>query len=217
MKKEVAAVYEELLERYPDLEYTKDQVLEAYNILAECYHNGGKVMTCGNGGSCSDSEHIVGELMKSFTFKRKINQEVFNNLEAAGEMGVELTKYLEGALPAISLCGHPALTTAYLNDTNPQMTFAQQVYGFGVKGDVLITLSTSGNSKNCLYAAETARAMGIKVITLTGETGGKLKDVSDVTICVPSCTTFKIQEYHLPIYHALCAMLENEFFEYFPR
>ncbi len=217
MKKEVLAVYQELLKRYPDLEGIKEHILSAYEILAECYRNGGKVMTCGNGGSCSDSEHIVGELMKSFTFKRKIREDVFNNLEAAGEMGVELTKYLEGALPAISLCGHPALTTAYLNDTNPQMTFAQQVYGFGEKGDVLITISTSGNSKNCLYAAQTARAMGIKVITLTGITGGKLMDLSDVTICAPSCTTFKIQEYHLPIYHALCAMLENEFFEYFPR
>lgn len=213
MKQEVLAVFEELFERYPDLDYLRNDIDTAFHIMADTYKAGGKVMTCGNGGSCSDSEHIVGELMKSFTFKRRIKPEVYANLVAAGEMGVELTAYLEGALPAIALTGHPSLTTAYLNDTNPQMTFAQQVYGFGTKGDTLITISTSGNSKNCLYAAETARAMGIKVVSLTGETGGKLAAVSDVTIRVPSTVTFKIQEYHLPIYHALCAMLENEFFE----
>ena len=201
----------ELRERYPQLDCSG--VEAAYSLLVDCYRGGGKVLCCGNGGSCADSEHIVGELMKSFLFKRPIREEIREKLADYGQLGDDLIADLEGALPAISLTGHPALTTAFLNDTNPQLTFAQQLYGLARPGDVLITLSTSGNSRNCLYAAVTARAMGVKVIALTGSGGGKLAGLADALIAVPEEETFKVQELHLPIYHCLCAMLEAEFFD----
>jgi len=202
---------DELMERYPQL--NRAEIQAAYALLAECYHNGGTVFCCGNGGSCADSEHIVGELMKSFLFKRAIRADIREKLADYGQLGADLMADLEGALPAVSLTGHPALTTAFLNDTNPQLTFAQQLYGLARPGDVLITLSTSGNSRNCLYAAVTARAMGVKVIALTGSGGGKLAGLADALIAVPEEETFKVQELHLPVYHCLCAMLEAEFFD----
>jgi len=163
-------------------------------------------LACGNGGSAADADHIVGELMKGFFLKREIPEE---EKEAIGEMGA----YLQGALPAIALTGHSALSTAFLNDVHPEMVFAQQVYGYGKPGDVLIALTTSGNSVNVLHAADVARAKGMKVIGMTGRDGGKLKSKCDCCIIVPANVTADIQEYHLPIYHTLCAMLEDHFFE----
>ncbi|MBQ8578130.1 MAG: SIS domain-containing protein [Clostridia bacterium] len=212
MKSTVTPHFDLLFERYPALNGQKANVEAMYDLLADTYKNGGKLLVCGNGGSCADSEHIVGELMKCFLIKRKIPAQLSEALSAYGEDGEALKTHLEGALPAISLCGHSALTTAYLNDTEPTMTFAQQVVGYGRPGDILLAISTSGNSKNCVYAAEVAKALGMTVIALTGEKDSKLSALADVTFRAPSTETFKIQEYHLPVYHALCAMLEAEFF-----
>lgn len=172
--------------------------------MIETYKKGGKILVCGNGGSASDADHIVGELMKGFLKKREVTD---------GKIPQELREKLQGALPAISLCAHTALITATANDNDADMIFAQQVYGYAKENDLLIAISTSGNSKNVVNAAGVAKALGVKVIALTGEKGGELKSLANVTICAPSNETYKIQEYHLPIYHYLCARVENEFFE----
>ena len=199
-----------LLARYPALLSQKEALCSMFEILAGTYRNGGKLLVCGNGGSCADSEHIVGELMKSFMFRREIDEDVY---EALTEGGFEqVAKKLEGALPAISLCNHSSLTTAYINDTDPLMTYAQQLYGFGAPGDVLMAISTSGNAQNCVNAVVVAKALGIKTVALTGRDGGKLAALCDSAIIVPEQETYKIQELHLPVYHCLCAMLEQEFF-----
>ena len=166
--------------------------------MEECYENGGKLLVAGNGGSAADAEHIVGELMKGFKMPRKP--------ESA------FAEKLQGALPAIALDGHPALSTAYMNDCEPLLCFAQQVNGYGKTGDVFLGISTSGNSKNVLFAATTAHAKGLKVIGLTGAKDSKLKDMSDVCIKAPQTETYMIQELHLPIYHYLCLMLEDKFY-----
>ena len=204
---------EELVERYPALEGVKDQILEAYKILEACYENGGKLLIAGNGGSCSDAEHIVGELMKGFVKRRPVSQDFAKALlEADPERGEELAKKLQGGLPAISLTGHPSLSTAYLNDVDGDLIYAQQTCGYGKRGDVFLGLSTSGNARNIMYAMATAKALGMKTIGLTGKDGGALKKAADVAIVVPEEETFKIQELHLPVYHALCLMLEERFF-----
>ena len=212
MKESVKKIYDELFCRYPSLDVCREEIMAAYDVICSAYKNGGCLFTCGNGGSCSDSEHIVGELMKSFRFKRKINPELSAKLCALGETGRELAETLEGALPAASLCSHPALTTAFMNDTEPKMTFSEQLLGLAHKGDVLLLLSTSGNSENCVYAATLARAMKVKTVAMTGENESRLSEICDVTVKVPEHETYKVQELHLPIYHSLCAMLEEEFF-----
>ena len=214
MEEKVQVRLEELIERYPQLEGEKENIAKAYEIMAESYVQGGKLLVAGNGGSASDSEHIVGELMKSFVLPRKLPKEYQESLkEADAELGKELADKLQGALPAIAVVDHVALATAYLNDVDPMLGFAQQVHGYGVKGDVFLGISTSGNSKNVLYACTVAKAKGMRVIGLTGGSGGKLKDMADVAIVVPEKETFKIQELHLPVYHALCLMLEERFFD----
>lgn len=214
MKDSTYAFIDLLGERYPALKESgvTEQVLEAYKVLEEAYKNGKKVLLCGNGGSCSDAEHIVGELMKKFMKKRPISDELKAELKKYGERGEKLSNKLEGTLRAISLSSHPALSYALINDIDGELTYAQQVKGLGDAGDVLIAISTSGNSKNCGYAAITAKAMGLKVVGLTGIGGGMLGQIADVTVTVPEKETYKIQEYHLPVYHTLCAMLEEEFF-----
>lgn len=212
MKEKVKTVLNELLERYPSLAEQKENIIAAYEILKDCYSRGNKLLVCGNGGSAADSEHIVGELMKKFKKQRKIQKSVYDELVAFGDDGKRLADVLEGALPAISLTSHIALSSAFANDKEPSAVFAQQVYALGRRGDTLICISTSGNSENCYLAAITAKAKGIKVASLTGKNESKLSAVSDITIFAPETETFKVQEYHLPIYHALCAMLEVEFF-----
>lgn len=212
MKEKVKTVLNELLERYPSLAEQKENIIAVYEILKDCYSRGNKLLVCGNGGSAADSEHIVGELMKKFKKQRKIQKSVYDELVAFGDDGKRLADVLEGALPAISLTSHIALSTAFANDKEPSAVFAQQVYALGRRGDTLICISTSGNSENCYLAAITAKAKGIKVASLTGKNESKLSVVSDITIFAPETETFKVQEYHLPIYHALCAMLEEEFF-----
>ena len=202
-----------LVERYPSLESAKNDIVAAYLLLEESYENGGKLLVAGNGGSAADAEHIVGELMKGFKLSRKPETDFAERLVAENqELGSVLAENLQGALPAIALDGHPALSTAYMNDCEPLLCFAQQVNGYGKSGDVFLGISTSGNSKNVLYAATTAHDKGMKVIGLTGAKDSKLKDMSDVCIKAPQTETYMIQELHLPIYHCLCLMLENRFF-----
>ena len=202
-----------LVERYPSLESAKNDIVAAYLLLEESYKNGGKLLVAGNGGSAADAEHIVGELMKGFKLPRKPEADFAEKLvEENQELGSVLAENLQGALPAIALDGHPALSTAYMNDCEPLLCFAQQVNGYGKSGDVFLGISTSGNSKNVLYAATTAHAKGMKVVGLTGAKDSKLKDMSDVCIKAPQTETYMIQELHLPIYHCLCLMLEDRFF-----
>lgn len=203
-----------LIERYPVLESCKDDILNAYYLLEESYSNRNKLLVAGNGGSAADSEHIVGELMKSFKLPRKLDKEFKSKLiQEDEELGLTLSENLQGALPAIALDGHSALSTAYMNDCEPLLCFAQQVNGFGNEGDIFLGISTSGNSKNILYAAVTAHAKGMKVIGLTGQKESKLSEIADVCIKVPETETYMIQELHLPVYHCLCLMLEESFFE----
>lgn len=204
---------EELIERYPALSSVKEEIKKSYELLETCYVDGGKLLIAGNGGSCADAEHIVGELMKGFVKHRSVSDEFKEALkEIDPELGSALAQKLQGGLPAIALTGHPGLSTAFLNDVDGEMIFAQQTYGYGKKGDVLLGISTSGNSKNVMYAMTAAKALGMKTIGLTGKDGGRLKHTADVTIVVPETETFKIQELHLPVYHALCLMLEERFF-----
>lgn len=202
-----------LIERYPKLAVCKEDVKKAYELLEAAYSNGRKLLVCGNGGSASDSEHIVGELMKEFKLKRKVYSDHAAALKSIdSELGQVLADNLQGALPAISLTGHPSLQTAFMNDAVPELVFAQQVNGYGKPGDIFLGISTSGNSKNVLYAAVNAKAKGLKVIGLTGAKENKLMKYADVCIRVPETETYKIQEYHLPVYHCLCLMLEQKFF-----
>lgn len=204
---------EELVKRYPVLDAVKDDVRKAYELLEACYEQGGKLLIAGNGGSCADAEHIVGELMKGFVKRREVSDFFAECLRNADEVrGAELAKKLQGGLPAIALTGHAGLSTAYLNDVDGDLIFAQQTYGYGRPGDVLIGISTSGNAKNVMYAMTVAKALGMKTIGLTGKDGGALKREADVSVVVPETETFKIQELHLPVYHALCLMLEERFF-----
>jgi D-sedoheptulose 7-phosphate isomerase len=202
-----------LIERYPILEPCKESIAKAYDIMEEAYSNGRKLLVAGNGGSAADSEHIVGELMKEFKLKRKIYAAQADRLKKIDpEMGQVLAENLQGTLPAISLVGEPALTTAYMNDAVPLLIFAQQVNGLGKAGDVFLGISTSGNSKNVLYAAVAAKSKGLKVVGLTGQKENKFEKFADVCIHVPETETYKIQELHLPVYHCLCLMLEDKFF-----
>lgn len=204
---------EELIERYPSLASVKEDIWASYKMLEEAYSNRKKLLVAGNGGSAADSEHIVGELMKGFVKPRQLSGEIVDKLiETDAELGQVLAEKLQGALPAIALVDHVALSTAYLNDVDPLLGFAQQINGYGNEGDVFLAISTSGNSKNILYACTIARTKNMKIIGLTGKTGGKLKDMSDISIVVPENETYKIQELHLPIYHSLCLMLEEVFF-----
>lgn len=213
MKTEIYKHIEVLVNRYPVLNSVKDEIVEAYFLLVESYKNEGKLLIAGNGGSAADAEHIVGELMKGFKLPRKLNENFTDKLISENEeLGTVLAESLQGALPAIALDGHPALSTAYMNDCEPLLCFAQQVNGYGKAGDVFLGISTSGNSKSILYAATTAHAKGMKVIGLTGAKDSKLTQMSDVCIKVPQTETYMIQELHLPVYHCLCLMLEDEFF-----
>lgn len=203
----------ELLARYPVLKREEASIRAAYECLRECYESGGKLLIAGNGGSCADAEHIVGELMKGFVKKRPVSEELRKALiKTDGEAGTALADCLQMGLPAIALTGHAGLTTAFLNDVNGSMVYAQQVLGYGKAGDILLAISTSGNSENVRLAAITAKAKGMKVIGLLGRDGGVIRSFCDEAVVVPEQETFKIQELHLPVYHALCLMLEEHFF-----
>lgn len=203
-----------LIERYPALNTVKQSIIGAYYLMETCYKQDGKLLIAGNGGSAADSEHIAGELMKSFKKKRPVPKEFSEKLKKIDPIiGQNLATNLEMGLMAIPLVAHEALSTAYINDVDGLGVFAQQLYGFGREGDVFLGISTSGNSKNIMNAAVVARALGIKVIGLTGQDGGELAKFSDIAIQVPENETYKIQELHLPVYHCLCLMLEENFFD----
>ncbi len=203
----------DLINRYPILDECRNDIEGAYEMMATCYRQKGKLLIAGNGGSSADSGHIVGELMKGFLSKRSLSEEIQQRLiESHREMGEIMAKNLQGALPAIDLTAHGPLITAFSNDIDGDLIYAQQIIGYGQPGDIFLGISTSGNAKNILYGLYAAKAMGLNTIGLTGRTCGKMKDVCDITIKAPADTTPEIQELHLPIYHTLCAMLESYFF-----
>lgn len=202
-----------LISRYPALGEVRKAIIDAYLIMEECYEHDGKLLIAGNGGSAADAEHISGELMKRFKIPRPVTPEFAEKLKAIDSVrGEDLARNLECGLMAIPLVAHEALSTAYINDVDGLGVFAQQLFGFGRPGDVFLAISTSGNSKNVMSATVVARALGIKVIGLTGAKGGELATVADVCVKVPSDETYMIQEYHLPVYHCWCLMLEDRFF-----
>ena len=202
-----------LTERYPVLNEIKKELEQAYQLLEMCFENGGKLLVGGNGGSAADAEHIVGELMKGFVKRRPMTDEMQKTLKAADpKRGAVLAENLQRSLPAIAITGHNALSSAFANDVDPVLTYAQQVMGYGTSKDVLFAISTSGNAENVMYAAVAAKAKGMKVVALTGKDGGALAKIADVSIIVPLQETYQIQELHLPIYHAFCLMLEAHFF-----
>ena len=212
MKETTEKIYEELFERYPVLGCIKNQILHTFEMLKVTYENNGTLYCAGNGGSSSDCEHIVGELLTSFKKRRAIDEKTKNSLLSYGEEGEYVFSKLEGSLPALSLISQTGILTAFANDKSWDTAFAQQLYGLSKEGDCLLVLSTSGNSKNCVYATLVAKAKGLKTIAFTGANGGKLKEICDECICAPETETYKVQELHLPIYHCLCATLEEEFF-----
>jgi D-sedoheptulose 7-phosphate isomerase len=203
-----------LIERYNALNVVKSELEESANILINCFKNGNKLLVCGNGGSASDSDHITGELMKGFEKLRPISDDLYNKLkEINSEDATHLKESLQIGLPTIPLTEHAGLMTAFSNDSSSDSVFANQVLGYGKQGDVLFAISTSGNSKNVVLACEVAKALGMKIIGLTGGKDSKIAKLSDVCIKVPSTRTYQIQEYHLPVYHALCLEVEDYFFE----
>ena len=204
---------EEFMKQHPELEPIRRDIEKAYAVIEKAYENGNKLLVGGNGGSAADAEHIVGELMKTFRKERPVTYDMKQRLKKIDpERGEQLGSYLQCSLPAIAITGHTALTTAVTNDVEPKMAFAQQVYGFGKEGDVFLAISTSGNAENLMLAAVTAKAMGLKIVLLTGRDGGKLLPLADAAVVVPEQETFRIQEMHLPIYHLLCMELEEKFF-----
>ena len=213
MKETTGKIYEELFERYPVLTSINESIYHAFESIKSTYDSGGTLYCAGNGGSSADSEHIVGELLKSFKKPRRVDAQTADCLLSQGEDGARLLEKLEGSLPAVSLISQTGILTAFANDKSWDTALAQQLYGLGRRGDCLLTISTSGNSPNCVNAVLVAKAKGIKSVSMTGAGGGKLKAISDVCICVPETETYKVQELHLPIYHCLCAMIEEEFFD----
>lgn len=213
MKTTTEEIVNRMLENYPKLEVCREEILRAVEAMIVCYQNKGKLLVCGNGGSAADSEHIVGELMKEFALSRKLSEETKEEFRKRfGESAEYLCDNLQYALPAISLVSETALSTAYSNNNASDLYFAQQVWGHGQPGDILLGITTSGNSSNVIHAIEVAQYKEMVTIALTGRDGGKAKNMADIAIVVPEKETFRIQEYHLPIYHALCAAVENEFF-----
>lgn len=214
MKERTQGIFHRFFEEHPELELLRAALLDALDLIVSTYREGGKLLVCGNGGSCADSEHIVGELMKGFMLRRPLSPELRERLAARfGPEGERIGKGLQCALPAISLGSHTSLLTAFSNDVDPQLAFAQQVLGYGRPGDLLIGLSTSGNSLNVCYALMTARVLGLATLVLTGEGGGRAAGLADRVLAVPDNRTFRVQEHHLALYHLLCAAAESELFE----
>ncbi len=213
VKAETSAKVEELISRYPALSVCRASLDSALDMLCESFRSGHKLLTCGNGGSAADAEHIVGELMKGFLLPRTLDDELYKRMqEICPNEADYFRNNLQGALPAVALVDQIALNTAFANDQAADLSFAQQVLGLGQKGDVLMAITTSGNSVNVLYAVQMAKVLGVKTIALTGASGGKVKALADVSVCVPDDETYRIQEYHLPIYHMFCLAAEQEFF-----
>ena len=204
----------DLIKRYPELCSLKSNIEDAVAEVIRCYESGGKLLLCGNGGSSADCDHIVGELMKGFIKKRPLSESIREDMKKRfSPLDDEILDKLQGGLPAVSLTSQTALTSAFINDVDASLVFSQEVLALGKKNDILICISTSGNSKNIINAAQVARSLGLTVISLTGEGGGKLGDISNVSIAVPRTETYLVQELHLPIYHYICAAVEEHFFK----
>lgn len=203
--------FEELFRRYPQLEPQREALRGALELLLLGIRGGGKVLVCGNGGSASDAEHIVGELMKEFDRTRPVDDETARRLKRQAE-AEDLLLMLQGAIPAISLNSQTSLISAIANDTDASMVYAQQLYGYARPGDVLIGLSTSGNAANVINAVRLAKAKDVHTICITGQTGGKLRDLADALIRLPETETYKVQELTLPVYHMLCHEAERAMF-----
>jgi D-sedoheptulose 7-phosphate isomerase len=204
---------EQLIQRYPALGECRSAIQSAYDALVKSYSAGGKLLVCGNGGSAADADHIVGELMKGYLSLRPLPAGLRDKLRAVdASLGSVLAEKLQAALPAINLAAQSALSTAFANDVSGELTYAQAVNGYGKPGDVLMGISTSGNAANVRAALCVARALGIRTVGLTGHGGGRMAGFCDILIAVPATKTFEIQELHLPVYHCLCAMVEEHFF-----
>lgn len=213
MEERLTQLVDALIERHSSLGVCRNNIISAYQVLEDCFSSDGKLLIAGNGGSAADAEHMAGELMKRFRTPRPVPADFADRLRVVDPVrGEALSHNLEQCLMAIPLVAHEAMTTAYINDVDGYGVFAQQLYGFGRPGDVFLGISTSGNSRNVLSATVVARALGIKVIGLTGEDGGELAKVSDIAVRVPERETYLIQELHLPVYHCWCMMLEEHFF-----
>ncbi len=212
MKEYTQSVLDTLINKYPQLTGSKESISESFKLIYDALESGHSLFTCGNGGSDADGRHIVGELRKSFRLPRPVTEETRDKLSLLGENGEYLIEHLERALPVFSLNENSSLLSAYENDAAADAALAQALFGAAKQGDVLLCISTSGNSRNCVLAATLARAMGLVTVSLTGERSSKLSELSDVTIAVPETETYKVQELHLPVYHCLCAMLEGEFY-----
>ena len=213
MKKSTEYILNDFFSRYPQFNEIRQNIFDSVELAIKTFSNGNKLLVCGNGGSAADGEHIVGELMKYFVLRRELTAKQKALITDKFPNHADyLTANLQQALPAISLSSHTALYTAFANDTDTDLVFAQQVLGYGKSGDLLLVISTSGMSKNVIYAAEVAKTFGLNIIALTGKTGGALRDICDVLVNVPETETYKIQELHLPYYHAFCMAVENEFF-----
>lgn len=203
----------ELIMRYPVLENCKNDIKKAIDEIIACYENGGKLLLCGNGGSAADCDHIVGELMKGFLKERRLSVQEKTEMAKKYCLDGDILDKLQGGLPAISLPSVTSLNTAFCNDVDPHLIYAQSLISLAKENDVLFAISTSGNSENVVCAAKVAKALGLRVIALTGNTGGQLKSTADISVCVPESETYKIQELHLPVYHCICAEIEDKFFE----
>ncbi|HUI93901.1 MAG TPA: SIS domain-containing protein [Chitinivibrionales bacterium] len=216
MKSSAKQYLDECLTAYPVLESFQEDIIRAFEILVACFKKNGKVLICGNGGSAADADHIVGELMNKFSLKRPLAKQDSEKIKASAITLNDkqfLLSHLQRQLPAISLSAHSPLVTAIANDEDSEMIFGQQVLGYGREGDVLIALTTSGNSKNVIRAICVAKIFGLKIICLTGKSGGRVKDLGcDVLIRVPEEVTYKVQQLHQPVYHCLCGMVEGEIF-----
>lgn len=213
MEKRVKEEFELIFERYPQLEVCRDDIAKAYKLLLKTYDSGKKLLVAGNGGSAADSEHMTGELMKRFKTPRPVSKEFADKLLKIDKQRAEkLIQNLEMPLRTVPLTSHIAITTAYMNDADATGVFAQQLLGYGDEGDVFLAISTSGNSENIISACVVAKALRIRIIGLSGQKESELSKIADICIRVPETETYKIQELHLPVYHALCLMLESHYF-----
>ena len=213
MKERTQSFVSAFFDRHPDLECIREEILKAADLWTTVLGSGGKILLCGNGGSCADCDHIAGELLKGFLLKRPLAQEFQDKMAAFGEYGAEIGAKLQHGLPAISLCAHSAPISAFANDVDPELIYAQQVFAYGQPGDILLGISTSGNAKNVTAAMMVAKAKGLHTMALAGRDGGKIGQLAEVAVIAPEQETYLIQEYHLAIYHLLCAMVEYELFE----
>ena len=213
MKERTQNFVNAFFDRHPDLTCIRSEILKAAALWTSVLGNGGKILLCGNGGSCADCDHIAGELLKGFLLKRPLNQEFQDKLTVYGEFGAEIGRKLQHGLPAISLCSHSAPISAFANDVDGDLVYAQQVYAYGQPGDLLVGISSSGNAKNVTAAMMVANANGLHTMALAGRDGGKIGQLAEVAVIAPEKETYLIQEYHLAIYHLLCAMVEYELFE----